>query len=100
MSKYGEEAKQSAESYVQLAFYLRDKNNLDGAITVFKRSVEAYSFDITLLNFLASTYEEKGDIEKAIATYTEAVSISEKYNYGREDEFSAKIESLKNNTKQ
>lgn len=97
MSKYGIEAKQSAESYVQLAAYLINKNRLPDAITVLKRSVEAYPFDVGLLNFLANTYEKNKDIESAIASYTEAIKISETYNYGREDEFKDQIKRLENN---
>jgi len=97
MSKYGKEAKQSAEAYVQIASQLMNDNNLSGAISVIKRSVEAYSFDVGLLNFLASIYEKNKDFEKAMSTYTEAIRISEKYNYGREEEFRANIERIKEN---
>jgi predicted alpha/beta superfamily hydrolase len=91
MSKYGKEAKQSAEAYVQIASILMNDKNLEGAITVFKRSVETYSFDVGLMNFLASIYERNENIEKAIATYTQAIKVSEKYNYGREEEFKDNI---------
>ncbi|MCA0931304.1 alpha/beta hydrolase [Lutimonas saemankumensis] len=94
-SKYGKEAKQSAEAYVRIAYSLMEDKNLSGAITVIKRSVEAYSFDLGLLNFLASIYEKNENIEMAISTYTEAIKISEKYNYGREEEFKGKIKRLK-----
>lgn len=94
MSKYGKEAKQSAEAYVQIASYLMNDNNLSSAITVIKRSVEAYSFDVGLLNFLASIYEKNKDKENARSTYVEAIRISEKYNYGREEEFRDNIKRL------
>lgn len=97
MSKYGKEAKQSAEAYVQIASSLMNDKNLSGAITVIKRSVEAYPFDVGLLNFLASTYEKNENIEMAISTYKEAIKISEKYNYGREEEFKVNIKRLKDN---
>ena len=96
-SKYGKEAKQSAESYVQIASILMNDKNLSGSITVIKRSVEAYSFDVGLLNFLASIYERNKNTEKAISTYIEAIRISEKYNYGREEEFRDNIKRLKDN---
>lgn len=97
MSKYGKEAKQSAEAYVQIASHLMNDNNLSGAITVIKRSVEAYTFDVGLLNFLATIYEKNKNVEKAISTYIEAIRISEKYNYGREEEFRINIKRLEDN---
>jgi len=33
----------------------------------------------------------------AISTYKEAIKISEKYNYGREEEFKVNIKRLKDN---
>lgn len=61
MEKYGESAKQSAEKYLNLAFDLNDKKNYSGSITVLKRSVSAYPFDIGLMNYLAQAYEKNGD---------------------------------------
>lgn len=93
-AKYGQDAKQSAESYVQIAFNLRDEGNLSGAITVLKRSIEAYPFDIHLMNFLANAYELDHKIDAAIAIYQQAIATSEKYNYQREEEFAAQIKRL------
>lgn len=68
MGKYGKEAKQSAEYYVSLAAGLRKKEQYSEVITVLKRSVEAYPFDVGLMNFLASTYELNANDEAAIST--------------------------------
>ena len=97
IDKYGRQAKQSAEAYVMLAFKLMEVNNFSGAIIVIKRSVEAYSFDVNLLNLLANTYEKNNDIENAIKSYKEAIEISKKYKFAREDEFQAHIKRLENN---
>lgn len=94
MSKYGVEAKQSAEAYVRIASYLMEKENISGAITVMNRCSNAYPFDVGLMNFLASLYEKNEEIDKAIEMYNKAIEVSEKYNYNREDEFIAKIEKL------
>jgi len=95
MSKYGKEAKQSAESYVQIASYLVQKNNLQGAITVLNRSIQAYPFDISLVQYLASIYEKNNDKARAIATYEQAITVSKKYKYGREAVLRDKIKALK-----
>lgn len=87
MVKYGKDAKQSAEEYMGLAFHLMNKNNLSGTITVFKRGVEAYNYDINLLSFLASTYEKNNEIDKAISTYKKAIDVSIKYNFAKEKGF-------------
>ncbi|WP_299523722.1 alpha/beta hydrolase-fold protein [Winogradskyella sp.] len=94
MDKYGEAAKQSAESYVNLAATLRQQEKYPEAITVLKRSVSAYPFDVGLMNFLANTYEKNDDIDSAIATYKNAIATSKKNNYNREEEFKTQIERL------
>ena len=96
MSKYGSAAKQSAESYVSLAVQLSGQERYSGASTVLKRSVEAYPYDVGLMNLLANTYELDGRIEDAITTYQQALSVSRKYNYLREEEFQQQIDRLKN----
>ncbi|MFK5982900.1 MAG: alpha/beta hydrolase-fold protein [Flavobacteriaceae bacterium] len=96
MSKYGNSAKQSAESYVSLAFTLREKERFSEAITVLKRSVEAYPFDVGLMNLLANTYELDSKIEGAISVYKQAIETSKKHNYKREEEFKNHIKRLKN----
>ena len=103
MNKYGQSAKQSAESYLNLAFALNDQERYSETITVLKRSVEAYSFDVGLMNFLAQTYEKNKDVDSAIATYKKAIETSKKYNYNREEEFENQIKRLveiKNNSMQ
>lgn len=95
MEKYGKEAKQSAENYMILGFQLINEENLLGAITVFKRGVQAYSYDIHLRGFLASTYEKNKNKTKAIETYKKAIEVSKKYKFAREEEFQAHIDRLK-----
>ena len=94
--KYGKAAKQSAESYVSLAASLREDERYSEAITVLKRSVEAYSFDVGLMNFLANIYEVNGNNEAAISTYKKAIETSRKNNYNREEEFEKQIKRLTN----
>ncbi|NAS31466.1 alpha/beta hydrolase [Flavobacteriaceae bacterium R38] len=94
MTKYGESAKQSGENYVNLAFLLIEKENFSGAITVLKRSIEAYPFDVNLVNLLANVYERNKDIQSAVKTYEKAIEISKEYNYNREEEFQEQIDRL------
>jgi len=98
MTKYGESAKQSGENYINLAFMLINQENLLGAITVLKRSVDAYPFDINLINLLANVYERNEDPESAILTYKEAIEVSKEHNYNREDEFQKHIDRLTENS--
>lgn len=94
MAKYGAAAKQSAELYVSLASMLRQETRYSEAITVLKRSVEAYPFDVGLMNFLGNTYELDHNTEGAIQTYKQAIATSKRYHYNREEEFEAQIERL------
>lgn len=96
MSKYGVGAKQSAESYVSLAVQLSGQERYSEASTVLKRSIGAYPYDVGLMNLLANTYEMDGRIDNAITTYQQALSVSRKYNYLREEEFQQQIDRLKN----
>lgn len=94
MDKYGKAAKQSAESYVSLASSLRQQERYSEAITVLKRSVTAYSFDVGLMNFLANTYEKNDDVDAAIETLKKAITTSKENNYNREEEFENQIKRL------
>ncbi|MBN2639502.1 MAG: hypothetical protein JXR65_10515 [Bacteroidales bacterium] len=94
MSKYGKSAKQSAEFYVGLASGLREEKRYSEAITVLKRSVEAYPFDVGLMNYLANTYEMNKNIEAAVSIYRKAIETSKKYNYNREEEFEKQVKRL------
>lgn len=95
MMKYGKSAKQSAESYVNLASILIEQERYSEAITVLKRSVLVYSFDVGLMNLLASTYEKNNEIDLAIKTYRAAIEISKDNNYNREEEFENQIKRIK-----
>ncbi|WP_306051157.1 tetratricopeptide repeat protein, partial [Allomuricauda sp. MMSF_3340] len=94
MNKYGNSAKQSAESYVNLASILLGQERYSEAVTIIKRSVSAYPYDVGLMNFLANTYEKNDDVDSAIATYKKAVLTSKKNNYNREEEFENQIKRL------
>jgi len=94
MYKYGKSAKQAAEAYVGLALSLREKEKYQEAITVLERSVEAYPFDVGLMNLLANTLELNKKIEEAILVYKQAIETSKKYNYKREKEFENQIKRL------
>jgi len=94
MNKYGKAAKQSAESYVNLAINLIQKEKYPEAITVLERSIAVYSFDVGLMNFLASIHEKNNDIEAAITTYKRAIETSKENNYNREEEFEKQIKRL------
>lgn len=94
MHKYGKSAKQSAEFYVGLASGLREEKRYSEAISVLKRSVEAYPFDVGLMNYLANTYEMIKNIDAAVSTYKKAIETSKKYNYNREEAFEKQIQRL------
>ena len=94
--KYGESAKRTAETYYGLGAAIFQEN-LPGAITVFKRSVEVYPIDINLITTLAKLYEKNSDTTNAIDTYELAIEVSIKNNYGNEDSYQKEIERLKNN---
>lgn len=96
ISKYGEKAKRTGETYYDLGASIYNKN-LSGAITVFKRSVEVYPYDINLITTLANLYEKDKDISSAIDTYKYAIEVSEKYNFGKEKSFQKEIDRLKSN---
>jgi tetratricopeptide (TPR) repeat protein len=94
MTKYGSQAKQSAEAYVNLVFRLINKEQFKDAITVIQRSIEAYDYDIWLRNLLASTYEKNNQITEAIEAYKAAIDVSKKYKFGKEAEFQGHIDRL------
>ena len=94
MQKYGQEAKQSEEAYVNLAFGLINKEQFSDAVTVIKRSIEAYDYDVWLRNLLANTYEKNNQIAKAIKAYKDAIEVSKKYKLGKELEFQEHIDRL------
>ena len=96
ISKYGEKAKRTGETYYDLGASIYNKN-LSGAITVFKRSVEVYSYDINLITTLANLYEKDKDTSRTIDTYKYAIEVSEKYNFGKEKSFQKEIDRLKSN---
>ena len=93
--KYGESAKRTAETYYGLGTAIFQEN-LPGAITVFKRSVEVYPYDINLITTLARLYEKNQDIDNAIDTYKLAIEVSKEYNYGTEENYQKEIDRLKN----
>lgn len=94
ISKYGESAKRTAESYYNLGYAIYQKN-LSGAVTVFKRAVEVYPFDINLITTLALLYEGNKEIQNAINTYKQAIEVSKKYNYGNGENYQKEIDRLK-----
>ena len=94
--KYGESAKRTAETYYGLGASIYQEN-LPGAITVFKRSVEVYPFDINLITTLAKLYEKNNETTNAIDTYELAIEVSKKNNYGNEESYQMEIDRLKNN---
>jgi len=94
IAKYGENAKRTAESYYDLGASIY-KENLPGAITVFKRSVDVYPFDINLITTLARLYEKNGEIANAIDTYKFAIGVSKKHNYGFEESYQNEIDRLR-----
>lgn len=96
ISKYGENAKRTAETYYELGATIYNED-LSGAITVFKRSVDVYPYDINLITTLAKLYEKNKDISNAIDTYKYAIEVSEKNNFGNEKSFQKEINRLKNN---
>jgi predicted alpha/beta superfamily hydrolase len=95
MDKYGSEAKQSAESYVTLSNYVSSKKKYKSAITILKRGVEAYDYDIFLKYNLAKSYEKDNNIPLAIATYKAAIETSRKHKFAYEDRLQKEIDRLK-----
>ena len=94
IEKYGSEAKQSAESYVMLSNYVSAKKKYKSAITILKRSVEAYDYDIFLKYNLAKAYQKDKNIPQAIATYKAAIETSKKYKFAYEDRLQKEIDQL------
>jgi predicted alpha/beta superfamily hydrolase len=94
MTKYGDAARQSAESYINLALHLRGKERFMEAATVLNRSVKAYPFDVGIMSFLGNIYEQAEQTEAAISIYLQAIEASLKYNQKREVEFESHIKRL------
>jgi len=94
MHKYGSQAKQSAESYVTLSNYLSSKKKYQSAITVLKRGVAAYDYDIFLKYNLANAYEKDKNIPAAIATYSDAIATSRKHKFSYEARLQKEIDRL------
>lgn len=97
VTKYGENAKRTGESYYELGATIY-KENLPGAITVFKRSVEVYPNDINLITTLARLYEGNKEITHAIDTYTYAIEVSKKNKFGNEENYQKEIDRLKSSS--
>jgi predicted alpha/beta superfamily hydrolase len=96
INKYGESAKRTGESYYELGASIYNEN-LSGAITIFKRSIEVYPYDINLITTLARLYEKNNDTSNAIDTYKYAIEVSEKYNFDNEESYQKEIDRLKSN---
>ena len=96
LTKYGESAKRTGESYYNLGASIY-KVNLPGAITVFKRSVEVYPNDMNLIVTLAQLYEKNNETTNTIDTYKLAIEVSKENNYGNEESYQKEIDRLKNN---
>ena len=94
MQKYGSQAKQSAEIYVQLSNHLSSQKKYKSAITVLKRAVEAYDFDVFLKFNLAKAYEKDKNIPQAIATYKAAIETSRKHKFAYEERLQKEIDKL------
>ena len=96
-NKYGLQAKQSAEMYVHISNYLNRQKKYKSAITVLKRAVEAYDYDIFLKFNLAKAYENDHNITMAINTYQSAIATSKKYKFAHEERLQKEIDRLKMN---
>jgi len=94
MDTYGSEAKQSAESYVMLSNYVSSKKKYKSAITILKRGVEAYDYDVFLKYNLAKSYEKDKNIPLAIATYKTAIATSRKHKFAYEERLQKEIDKL------
>ncbi len=94
MDKYGLEAKQSAESYVMLSNYVSSKKKYKSAITILKRAVEVYDYDIFLKYNLAKSYEKNNNIPQAIATFKTAIATSIKHKFAYEERLQKEIDRL------
>ena len=99
MDKYGEKAKKPVKSYYDLAFKLIEDSKLLGAITVFKRASEAYPKYVGILTKLAQLYEQTGQVNKAIDTYSLGIERSKQMKLGYEDGFQQAIAKLKEDWK-
>ncbi|MFT4575103.1 MAG: tetratricopeptide (TPR) repeat protein, partial [Polaribacter sp.] len=94
IDKYGSEAKQSAESYVMLSNYVSSKKKYKSAITILKRGIDAYDYDIFLKYSLAKAYEKDKNIPEAIATYKAGIETSKKHKFAYEDRLQKEIDRL------
>ena len=94
IDKYGSEAKKSAESYVMLSNYVSSKKKYKSAITILKRGIDAYDYDIFLKYSLAKAYEKDKNIPEAIATYKAGIETSKKHKFAYEDRLQKEIDRL------
>jgi hypothetical protein len=93
-AKYGELARRPAEDYMNLVSVLIEKGNSLGAITVLKRTSEAYPMYIGILTYMAKLYEKTDQKNKAIETYNLGVEVSKRYKLGQEDDLQNEIDRL------
>lgn len=96
ITKYGESAKRTAETYYNLGASIYQEN-LAGAITVFKRSVEVYPNDINLISTLAQFYKRNNEVANAIDTYKYAIEVSKRNKYGNGENYQNEIDKLQGN---
>lgn len=94
VKKYGKAARESEQTYVTLGLELMKEKNYEGAVTVLERNVEAYPVYPPNYAWLAQAYEGDGQLEKALATYREALKRSRAIHYGQEEEYESQIERL------
>jgi hypothetical protein len=94
-NKYGEMARRPAEDYMNLVSVLVEQENDLGAITVLKRTSEAYPMYVGLLTYLAKLYENTGQKDKAIDAYLLGVEVSKKYKLGQEDDLLQEVDRLR-----
>jgi len=94
IDKYGSEAKKSAEYYVMLSNYVSSKKKYKSAITILKRGIDAYDYDIFLKYSLAKAYEKDKNIPEAIATYKAGIETSKKHKFAYEDRLQKEIDRL------
>lgn len=74
---YVQKVKRAPETYNELGINLfYNQQNIEGAITVFKKFVEVYPANEDALSTLAVLYVENNDKKAAIESYTIALELS------------------------
>ena len=78
---YDAENNVSLEKLLAKANKLRQEDQLDKAISIYRQSLELEPNSYTAYHFLGETLAEKNKLDLAIDCYKKAIEINPKYSY-------------------